>query len=263
MPALFTPDGDRFVPSELCRGGWDDRHQHGSPPAGLLGRAIERTPTATPMQVVRLTIDLFRPVPLTPLHTETTILRDGRRIQALEAALFSDDVQVGRATALKIRTAELDLEPHLGTDNLIPGGPDQLDPLVWDPNNDGGRVTRFHMHGVEIRSFGDSFASYGPGQTWFRLRQPLVEGEEDTPFVRLATISDLSNGNAQRLDVRHWTYVNADITLYAHRMPVGQWIGMTSHADQHGSGVGVVSTVVYDTSGPVGTISQAQLIDTR
>ncbi|HVR33072.1 MAG TPA: hypothetical protein VMS74_10255 [Acidimicrobiia bacterium] len=116
---------------------------------------------------------------------------------------------------------------------------------------------------MEIRSFDSSFASYGPGRSWFRLKQALVEGEELTPFVRLATTADLSNGNAQRLDTDFWTYINADITLYAHRMPRGEWIGMTSHADQHASGIGVVSTVVYDTAGPIGTISQAQVIDGR
>jgi hypothetical protein len=119
------------------------------------------------------------------------------------------------------------------------------------------------VSGVEIRSFDDSFASYGPGQSWFRLEQPLVEGEELSPFVRLATISDLSNGNAQRLDAEQWSYINADISLYAHRLPEGEWIGMTSHADQHGTGIGVVTTTVYDTSGPIGTINQAQLIDHR
>ncbi|MEX2279769.1 MAG: thioesterase family protein [Acidimicrobiia bacterium] len=263
MAALFTPEGDAFVPSELCRGGWDDTHQHGSPPAGLLARAIEKVPTAVPMQVVRLVIDLFRPVPLTPLHTTAQAVRDGRRIQVLDAGLFAGDVQVGRATALKIRTASFDLDPHLGTVSTMPGGPDLLEPLVWDPNNDQGRVIRFHRQAVEIRSFEDSFASYGPGQSWFRLNQPLVEGETLTPFVRLGTISDLSNGNAQRLDIEYWTYINADITLYAHRMPEGEWIGMTSHADQHGTGVGVVSTTVYDTSGPIGSIHQSQLIDGR
>lgn len=263
MTALFTRVGDAFTPSELCRGGWDDIHQHGSPPSGLLARAIEQVPAAAPMQVVRLVIDLFRPVPLTPLHTTTQVIRDGRRIQVLDAALFAGDVQVGRASALKIRTADFDLEPHLGTPSTMPGGPESLEPLVFDPNNDHGRVIRFHRQAVEIRSFDDSFASYGPGQSWFRLNQPLVDGEKLTPFVRLATTADLSNGNAQRLDITHWTYINADITLYAHRMPEGEWIGMTSHADQHGSGIGVVSTVVYDTTGPIGAIHQAQLIDGR
>lgn len=263
MKALFERDGDLFVPSEVCRGGWDDRHQHGSPPAGLLGWAVEQVPTAQPMQVVAFNVDLFRAVPLTPLRVETTVLRNGRRVQVLDVDLFADDLHIGRASALKIRLADLDLTPHLGTPNEMPGGPEELESTDWDPNDDEGRVVRFHVNGVEIRSFDDSFASYGPGRTWFRLKQPLFEDEPMTPFTRLATISDLSNGNAQRLDIRQWTYVNADISVYAHRMPEGEWIGMTSHADQHGTGIGVVSTVVYDTTGPIGTINQAQLIDGR
>ena len=263
MPALFTRDEDRFVPTELTRGGWNDDHQHGSPPSGLLARAVEAVPTAADMQVVRFTVDLFRPVPLSPLRTTATVVRDGRRIQVLDVALHAGEVQVGRASALKIRTTDLDLTPHVGTTTAMPAGPETLDPLVWDPNNDQGRTTRFHFHGVEIRSFDDSFASHGPGRSWFRLTQPLVEGEDMSPFVRLAVTADLSNGNAQRLDTDVWTYINADITLYVHRMPEGEWIGMTSHADQHGSGVGVVTTTVYDPAGPIGTINQAQVIDIR
>jgi len=263
MTALFTRDGDLFVPSELTRGGWNDLHMHGSPPAGLLGRAVEAEPTSARMQVVAFNVALFRPVPIVPLRTETKVIRNGVRIQVLDATLFAGDVEVGRATAMKIRVTALDLMPHLGTPNDMPGGPEGLEPLDWDPNNDQGRMPRFHVSGVEIRSFEDSFASYGPGQSWFRLNQPLVEGEEPSPFVRLATISDLSNGNAQRLDVDQWSYINADISLYAHRLPEGEWVGMTSHADQHGTGIGVVSTVVYDVKGPIGTINQAQVIDHR
>lgn len=261
--SLFRRDGDRFVPSGLTRGGWSDDHQHGSPPSGLLARAIEEVPTAAPMQVVRFTVDLFRPVPLTPLHTTATVIRDGRRIQVADAALFAGEVQIGRASALRIRTADLDLAPHAGTRNAMPGGPEDLAPLDWDPNGDRGRTTRFHLEGVEIRSFDDSFASHGPGRSWFRLNQPLVDDEPLSPFVRLAITADLSNGNAQRLDTSVWTYINADITLYAHRLPEGEWIGMTSHADQHGSGIGVVTTTVYDRAGPIGTVNQAQLIDAR
>jgi hypothetical protein len=237
MTALFSRDGDRFIPAERTRGSWNDHHQHGSPPAGLLGRAIEAVPTAGPMQVVRFVVDLFRPVPLTPLHTEVLVLRDGRRIQAVDAALFAGDVQVGRASALKIRVTDLDLPPPVSaTEARMPGGPEELERFDWDPNDDHGRMTRFHLHGVEIRSFGGSFGSCGPGQSWFRLCQPLVESEDLTPFIRLATTADLSNGNAQSLDVENWTYINADITLYAHRMPEGEWFGMTSHADQQRTG---------------------------
>ena len=90
--ALFVADGDAFVPTELTRGGWDDVTQHGSPPSGLLARAVDLVPTAAPMQVVRFTVDLFRPVPISPLTVETIVRRDGKRIQVLDAYLRSADV---------------------------------------------------------------------------------------------------------------------------------------------------------------------------
>lgn len=259
MAGLFTVDGDCFVPSERTRGGWNDDHQHGSPPSGLLARAIERVPTPGPMQVARYTLDLFRPVPLTPLRVTTAVVRAGRRIQVIEARLLAGDVEVGRATALEVRRADLPLPLSATQVEPLPGGPDDAEPFHWDLHRDG--VVRFHVEGVEIRTFDGSFATLGPGASWFRLRQTLIEGEADTPLVTLATIADLSNGNAQSLDTASWTYVNADLTLYAHRMPEGPWVGMRSEARQEPTGVGVVATTVFDERGPIGTITQAQVID--
>ena len=121
----------------------------------------------------------------------------------------------------------------------------------------------FHLHAVDIRTFSNSFLSRGPGVSWFRLTYPLVAGETLTPFTRLATIADLSNGNSQALDPREWLYVNPDITLYAHRYPIGDWVGMRSAAHQHRSGIGLADTRVFDEAGPVGRINQAQLLDRR
>ncbi|MDJ0959774.1 MAG: thioesterase family protein, partial [Acidimicrobiia bacterium] len=64
--ALFVPDGDRFVPSELTRGGWSDHAQHGGPPVGLVAHVIEQRHAAPDMMITRLTTDLIRPVPLAP-----------------------------------------------------------------------------------------------------------------------------------------------------------------------------------------------------
>jgi hypothetical protein len=81
--------------------------------------------------------------------------------------------------------------------------------------------------------------------------------------VRLATVADMSNGNSQALDPSAYIYVNPDITLYAHRLPMGDWIGMKSAAHQHESGIGLADTRVFDEHGPIGRINQAQLLDKR
>ncbi len=261
--ALFEKSGESFVPTELVRGGWDDKTQHGSPPAGLLARAVDLVSTAVPMQVVRFTVDLFRPVPMSPLRVETVVRRDGKRIQVVDAFLLVDDLEVGRVSALKIRLAELALEPLI-LEWEQPPAPESLESMQWT-DRFGSRLglPRFHYDAIEVRTVDDSFLAYGPGTSWFRLKYPVVAGEEMTPFVRLATIADMSNGNSQSLDPREWIYINPDITLYSHRLPVGEWVGMQSEARQHRSGIGMADTLVFDIAGPLGRISQAQVVDVR
>lgn len=264
--ALFFRDGDTFVPTNLTRGGWSDDAQHGSPPAGLLGRAVEQVPTLAPMRFVRFTVDLFSAVPLSPLTVGTQVIKEGKRIQLVEAYLYSDGVQLAKASALRIRI-DAPVPELVGNAPHIPPPvpfPEDL-PILHTGNAFGPNSpqTRFHLHGVEIRSVDDSFARTVPGRTWFRLRTPLVTGEDLTPFQRAATMSDLANGNAQAIDPADWTFVNPDITLYLHRYPAGEWVAMASTARQHPDGLGITETVLFDRQGPIGHILQSQLIARR
>lgn len=269
VQALFEPVGSSFVPTDLTRGGWSDDAQHGSPPAGILARVLEEVPTPAPMQVVRFTVDLFRQVPLRPLRVETRLVRDGRRIQLVEGMLFADGYEVGRATALKIRTTDLgdagdELRGTADGDRPPTPGPGELSRLDWrDHFGDGGDRLRFHTDAVDIRTIDDSFIRVAPGESWFRLLAPLVAGEEVSAFQRAAITADLANGNSQALDPKRWLYVNPDITLYLHRPPAGEWMGMRSIVHQGPHGIGVTETALYDRSGRVGHISQAQLLDRR
>jgi hypothetical protein len=267
-PPLFELSGDSLVPTDLTRGGWSDDAQHGSPPAGVLARAIENVPTPVPMQVVRFTVDLFRAVPLKPLAIQTELVREGRRIQVVDASLHAEGTEVGRARALKIRTTELPDAHELGAtaedDAPLQPGPDDLEPLDWrGVFGEDGRLRRFHIDGVEIRTIDDSFIRPVAGKSWFRLRISLLQAEQLTPFQRLAVMADLANGNSQAIDPLRWLFVNPDITLYVYRLPVGEWVGMRSAVHQAASGIGVTETAVYDRQGRVGHISQAQILDRR
>jgi hypothetical protein len=259
--ALFVRDGDRFLPTDLARGGWSPEAQHGGPPTGLLARCIEHVAVPTAMEVVRLTVDLFREVPLTPLTVETRVLREGRRIQIVAASLISQDTEVARARGLKIRTAELALPPSPNPPWEPVPGPDEAEPVDW--RNAGvawGTHPRFHLNAVEIRSIDDSFLTPGPGLSWFRLRFPVVAGEPTTPLVRMAALADMGNGNSQSIDAAEWLYVNPDLTLHLHREVEGEWLGMRSIARQHDTGVGFADTELFDQRGPIGRVAQAQLI---
>lgn len=214
------------------------------------------------MQVVRFTVDLFRAVPLERLRVETDVRRDGKRIQVVDARLLSGDVELGRASALKIRTTEIELPGSESPEWVQPVDPEDVEVLQW--TGYGSRALhRFHYDAIEIRSVDDSFTSNRPGLSWFRLRHPLVLGEAVTPYVLLATLADMANGNSRALDPDRWLFVNPDITLYCHRLPAGEWVGMHSGVHQQATGIGVTDTWLFDQKGALGRINQAQLIEPR
>lgn len=259
--ALFTIEDGRYVPSQSTRGGWSDGAQHGSPPSGILARAIEGIPTPVEMEPVRITVDLFREVPLTPLEVHTELVRDGRRIQLARATLISDGVPVGSAMGLKVRRGAVPLDPPK-TDVLEPP-PDGLARLDVRSRMHTDDVVRFHTDAVEIRTVDDSFFGLGEGRSWMRLRRPLVHGETPSPFVVAATLADVANGNSTCLDPGAWIYVNPDITLYVHRPLRGEWVGMVSTAYQQPTGIGMTDTALYDSCGRMGRVVQAQVLAPR
>ena len=85
-------------------GPWDASIQHGAAPAALAAWAIERCPAETPMRLVRMTLNLMRPVPIAPLRLVTNVSRKGRKIQLVEVSLRAGDTEVARAEALKVLT---------------------------------------------------------------------------------------------------------------------------------------------------------------
>src|SRR5438046_3466790 len=95
--ALFVPEGERFLPTELCRGPWSPDAQHGGPPAALMARAAERFEGGEEMAVARLTVELLSPVPLVPLTVAARWARPGRKVQIVEASLRAGGGGVARA----------------------------------------------------------------------------------------------------------------------------------------------------------------------
>lgn len=261
--ALFLPDGDRYLPTELTRTGWVADAQHGGPPCGLLAHVIEQTPTDREMQVVRITFDLMRAVPLSPLSVASEVVRAGRRIQAVVASLLSDGTEVARGTALRIRVGDVELPEPPPSSWRPPSAPETLPPAEWSEWEGGGELTRFHRHAIDIRTVDNSFWSPGRGVSWIRLLYPVVAGEEMTPLVRAAALADVANGNSMALDPRKFLFVNPDVTLYLHRELVGEWLGMDSVAYQHDSGIGLTDTLLFDQEGVLGRVNQAQLLGPR
>jgi len=85
--AVFHRDGERFVPTELARGPWDPNAQHGGPCAALLAGLLEQHDAGPPARVVRMTIELLRPVPMEPIELRARTLRPGKKVQLVEGSV--------------------------------------------------------------------------------------------------------------------------------------------------------------------------------
>jgi hypothetical protein len=261
MPAaLFERDGARFVPTELCRRPWSPDAQHGGPPAALMARAAERFEGGEAMHVVRLTVELLRPVPLVPLAVAVRWARPGRKVQIVEVSLRAGETEVARTLALRIRRAELPLPP--GVDRPPPpAGPSQgTDTLP--PWGDALVRPAFVSDGVEHRFVAGSFERPGPATDWIRLRVPLVAGEPTSPLARVAAVADFGNGVSwvlNRLD--GWQFINPDLTIYLQRMPAGEWVCLEAATWVEPHGVGVAESRLWDELGLIGRSIQGLLVD--
>src|SRR5260370_4925019 len=111
VEALSVDEGDGITPTEFAPGPWDPTVQHGGAPAALLARAIEATQPPGAGQVVRVTIELIRPVPLATLKVATRTRRNRRKLQLIEAILTAQSTQVALATAVRLRSTHLYLPP--------------------------------------------------------------------------------------------------------------------------------------------------------
>jgi len=254
--ALFVADGGVYVPSAHTRGPWDPRAQHGGAPAALVGRAIERLPADSPMQVARFTMDLLRPVPLVPLRVEGRIVRPGRRVQLAAASLFAGDDEVCRAGAWRMRVAELTL-PIEAALASVPG-PEAG--VTFQPEGD---EPAFHRTGMEMRFVRGRFEDRGDATAWFRLRRPVVAGETPSPLQRVLAAADFGNGISSAFDFLTALFINTDLTVHLHRQPVGEWICLDANTVLQPTGVGLAQSALSDEIGPIGRSLQSLLVDER
>ncbi|MFZ8913641.1 MAG: acyl-CoA thioesterase domain-containing protein, partial [Pseudomonadales bacterium] len=98
MKAIFHRDGDHYLPQDPARGPWGES-LHGGAPAALLTQALTDL-VAVPFPLARLTLDMFRPVPLAPLALTGTVLRKGKRLALAEMTLSAEGVPCARALGL-------------------------------------------------------------------------------------------------------------------------------------------------------------------
>ena len=257
MKAIFRIDGNRVETSPNAAGPWDATMQHGSAPAALVTWAAEAIPTSVPMQIVRVSIDLMRPVPVAPLTIETEVLREGRKIQLCAVRLLANNVVVVRATVLKVRADTLPLLPEIADAPIDVPPPDQGTPMA-PPFSRTPFVT-----GLSVSMVRGGFLEIGPAAIWYRIDRAVVEGAAISQVMRAVVAADFSNGTASTLDFRTWTYINADLSVSLARQPVGDWILLDGESCIGPDGAGLAMSRLADRHGYFGRAVQSLVIEQR
>jgi acyl-CoA thioesterase len=190
---------------------------------------------------------MFRLPRIEPLQVTTERIRDGRRIRVAAATVSSEGVEIARATAVMLRRSE------------TPDG-SVWKPPPWDvpppgqiprqPLRDSNWVPMWETRSIGGETFGGSHRK----RAWLRETHALVAGEALSPFVRVASSADFASPLANSGDTG-LHYVNADITLYLHRMPVGEWVGYEVASHQSADGVAIGDCTLYDERGAIGKSS--------
>jgi hypothetical protein len=216
------------------------------------------------MQVVRVTVELLRPVGLVPLTLLVRTSRPGKKVRLVEASLLSDAAdgapdgltEVARATGLLIRQKRLDLPSTVPVPETPPPIPDKV-----DAPSHADDYEAFHNAGVEMRAAEASFDKLGPAKIWMRLNQPVIAGTELTPLQRAVAVADFNNGISSVLEFGRWMFINPDLTVTLHRMPQGEWVLLDAISRIEPEGVGLAESLLWDERGPIGRSVQTLLVD--
>ncbi len=260
--ALYVRDGDGYVGTILTQGGWDPDGANGGTVLALLGQCLEDVPSLVPMGVSRITADLVRPVPLGQrLDVDTTILREGKKIQVVLLQLRHGDVELVRLTALRLREADLSdhAVPASTTDSLPAAGMDapegSYSVRAASPYQPG------FLRAVDLRRSRTADGTLG---AWVRLEVPVVAGEPVSPTARLAFAVDYANLIGLEVAFTDVTMINPDVSAQVLRTPVGEWVAVTGDTRfQAASGRGVSMATLSDAEGVFAYAMTSQLVQPR
>jgi hypothetical protein len=258
MTFLYRVEQNTAFATEFTAGPWGPGLQHGGAPTALISWLAERIPTREPMQVVRITMDLLRPVPIAPLQFQAEVVREGRKIQLCAVTLLHESVVVVRASVLKIRRAELALPPTAVEEKISLPDPEAGQETDVPASNSNALI-----RGMTMRVVQGNFRTPGPAAIWFRVDRSLFEGQPVTPLQRAAMVGDFCNGVSTVLEWGKWTFINGDLTLNLARLPIGEWILLDAQTWLGDGGTGIAFAKLGDRRGYFGRAIQSLVIEPR
>lgn len=257
--AFYQRESDQFIPTPYCIGPWDLRAQHGGPPAALLAGAAERFgEDAASFAVVRVTVELLRPVGFVPLSVVVTPIRMGRQVQWLRSELHGEGRLLACATVVRVARADLTLPDQRTRPEPPPAGPAGMPDFVFPFFHS----RQGYHHAVELRVAEGTWGE-GPCTVWMRPKEPLIEGAPTSALEAVMIMADATNGVAPALPTDAFTFINPDLTVHLSRPMRGDWLALAARSLPEAQGTGLVQSLLYDEEGELGRCLQSLVVRAR
>ena len=237
-----------FLATTHTGGAWKADEQHIAAPMGLLTHLIERDHATRggSLALARVSFDILGVIPLDVCEVDIRVVRPGRTIELVEAALSH-----GGRTALTARAwllSEADIGDIAGTALGSVAPRNTMTP--WDYSRD--------WEGGFVRSIESWRAEEEPGraQGWIRPKFPILDDEPSSLRARMFGVIDTANGLSPREDPKRVMFPNLDLTATIIREPVSEWIAYDTRVTFGERGIGLTQTILHDEAGPMGASNQ-------
>ena len=252
--AFFRANDDWFVGNGASRSPWTADACHAGPVAAVIARALERV--VLEKQLIRLTINFRRPIPISGFRVDAEIERNGRSATTAMATLWDEDDQIC-ATASSL---------HLVTHSYANLPSASVPHPFFEEAKSGDFPAKGALHDLPFFSSGIEIA-YPPGETgdlgpttlWMRTI-PILENEIPSPFQSLCPIADCGNGISRNADFSEVSFVNADLTVVVYRLPESDWLASQAISFWQSSGIGISQAILFDRLGSLGTALQTLIV---
>lgn len=250
-------DGDRYAATGAAVGPWDPGLLHGSPPAALLARAIDRAFPRADARIARIAFDFHGQVAAGETQATAEMIRPGARIDLTRARLAIGGRTAMEATAWRIATAA-DRAPEISDGRESPPLPGPQTQRLFNEVPSFG-----YGEAIEWRFVEGGFHEIGPATVYARPRIPLVAGEPVAPLTRLLLMVDAGNGVSAALSPVRYTFVPIELTVSVWRHPRTEWVGMRAITRTASDGVGQTHIELFDEAGFIGTALQTLFVAPR
>lgn len=257
--SFFTSDDLQwFKPTEHTRGPWDVNACHAGPPTGLIARALEQL--IPDKRLIRLSVDLQRPIPFSGFSIKAEVVRSGRSVATTSATLVNAEgkaMVTASGLHMMVQTPAHDYPSH--RDNFGIASDATPGPFPIQTLHD---LPAFNGTGVHIRYPDGESAQPGPTVVWMKT-VPLLTTETPSPFQRICPLADCGNAFGRNAEPDEVSFVNADLTIVLHRDPTGEWLGSQSAGYWEPTGQGLADALLFDEHGAVGRAMQTVLLQSR